>query len=106
MSRPIASVSDVTIHEAYWAPVSAGEYDRRGRTVSVNLTVVDAVQARHGHEPSLITAAILAHERVHVDATRNDLPHEEERRAREAAIAAAGIEVVTHIEQVLAEAWT
>lgn len=96
---------DVVIRAARWAPVSAGEYDRRSRTITVNLTVVDAVQARHGHAPTAVIAAIVAHERVHVTSTPDTLLQEEEARARAAAVAAAGPEVVGHIDAVLAGAW-
>ena len=98
--------SHVRVREAHWAPVSAGEYDRRTRTVSINLTIVDAVQARYGHERALVKAVIVAHEHAHVDSPCVEPPDVEERRARAAAIEAGGIDVVTHIEQVLAEAWT
>ncbi len=99
-------MSDVVIRQERWAPVSAGEYDRRARTVSVNLTVVEEVQARFGHDPAIVIAAIVEHERVHVLSQPDALPHEEENRARDAATAAAGPDVVAHIDQVLAESWT
>jgi hypothetical protein len=98
-------VTEIVVQEGRWAPVSAGEYDRRTGTVSVNLTVVEAVQARFGHAPATIVAAIVAHERVHVLSTSRALPHEEEVQARDAATAAAGAEIVAHIDDVLAEAW-
>ena len=98
-------MTEIVVQEGRWAPVSAGEYDRRTRTVSVNLTVVEEVQARFGHEPARVIAAIVAHERVHVLSTPQALPHEEELRARAAATAAGGLEIVTHIDDVLAEAW-
>ncbi|BCS35401.1 hypothetical protein TBR22_A46280 [Luteitalea sp. TBR-22] len=95
----------VTIEQDRWAPVSAGEYDRRLRKVSVNLTVVDEVVARFGHDRAVVVAAIVAHEQVHVCSTPEALPHEEELRARAAAAEAAGAEVVAHIDEVLAGAW-
>ena len=99
-------MSRLIVHEGRWAPVSAGEYDRRTGTVSVNLTVVDEVTARFGHDAAAVIAAIVAHERVHVLSTPQAVPHEEELRARAAATDAAGGDVVAHIDQVLAEAWT
>jgi hypothetical protein len=99
-------VNDIVVEHRRWAPVSAGEYDRRRRTVVVNLAVVEAVHARYGHDPALVIAAIVAHERVHVVATADALPHEEERIARAAAIDVAGAEVVAHVDEVLAGAWT
>ena len=98
-------MTDIIIEQARWAPVSAGEYDRRTRTISVNLTVVEAVHARHGHAPAVVVAAIVAHERVHVLSSPDVLPHVEEVKAREAATAAAGADVVMHIDEVLAGAW-
>lgn len=98
-------MSDVSVRQERWAPVSAGEYDRRTRTIAVNLTVVEAVCARHGHDAALVIAAIVAHERVHALSALDALPHEEEARARDAAIAAAGPDVVAHIDAMLAEAW-
>lgn len=96
---------DIAIEHTRWAPVSAGEYDRRRRTVSVNLTVVEQVQARFGHDQALVIATIVAHERVHVLSTAEALPHEEEVRARQAATAIGGADVVAHIDDVLAGAW-
>lgn len=96
---------DATIHEARWAPVSAGEYDRRTRTISINRTVVDEVHARFGHDTALVIRAIVAHERVHLSSTMHEPFHEEERRARDAAVAASGADVVAHIDDVLAAAW-
>lgn len=98
-------MTDFVVQEARWAPVSAGEYDRRTRLLSVNLAVVDAVHARFGHQSATIIAAIVAHERVHAWSTGRALTHEEEVRAREAATAAAGAHVVADIDTVLAEAW-
>jgi hypothetical protein len=98
-------VSDVIIHEGHWAPVSAGEYDRRTGTISINLTVVDEVHARCGHDRAIVIAAIVAHEHVHLFSPMDASPHEEERRARDAAIAASGADVVAHIDDVLAAAW-
>jgi hypothetical protein len=98
-------VNDITIDQARWAPVSAGEYDRRTRTISVNLTVVEQVQARFGHEQALVIATIVAHERVHVLSTPDALPHVEDVRAREAATHVGGAELVAHIDDVLAGAW-
>ena len=98
-------MTDILVQAARWAPVSAGEYDRRTRRLSINLSVVDAVHARFGHPPATIIAAIVAHERVHASSTCRVQPHEEEVRAREAATAAAGAHVVAHIDMVLAEAW-
>ncbi len=94
-------MTDIVIQEARWAPVTAGEYDRRTRVVSVNLNVVDAVQARFGDAPATTIAAIVAHERAHAMFPGEALPHEEEAVAREAAIAAAGAVVVAHIDAVL-----
>lgn len=99
-------MTDITIHLAHWAPVSAGEYDRRARTISVNLTVVEEVVRRFGHAPETVVAAIVAHERVHVLSTPDALPHDEERKAREAATAVAGATLVIQIDEVLAGAWT
>jgi predicted aconitase len=99
-------VNDIAIQEGRWAPVSAGEYDRRTRTVSVNLTVVEEVAARFGHHAAVVIAAIVAHERVHVLSTPEALPHDEELRARAAATAASSADVVAHIDEVLAGAWT
>lgn len=96
----------IAVREERWAPVSAGEYDRRTRTVSVNMTVVDEVHARFGHEPALVIATIVAHEREHVLSTRDALPHEEEMRARVAATEVGGSELVSAIDDVLAGAWT
>jgi hypothetical protein len=98
-------VTDIVIEQSRWAPVSAGEYDRRTRTIAVNLTVVDEVATRFGHDRATVIAAIVAHERVHVLSTTQELPHEEERRAREAAASVAGLELVAHIDDVLAGAW-
>jgi hypothetical protein len=98
-------VIDIAIQHARWAPVSAGEYDRRTRTVSVNLTVVEQVQARFGHDQAVVIAAIVAHERVHVLSTADALPHDEEVRARQAATEIGGAELVAHIDDVLARAW-
>lgn len=98
-------MTDIAIQEGRWAPVSAGEYDRRTRTVFVNLTVVEQVQARFGHDPGVVIGTIVAHERVHALSTPAALPHEEERRAREAATEFGGPELVAHIDEVLAEAW-
>lgn len=100
-----AAVTDIAIQEERWAPVSAGEYDRRTRTVFVNLTVVEQVQARFGHAPDAVIGTIVAHERVHVLSTPDALPQDEERRAREAATDFGGAEIVAHIDDVLAEAW-
>lgn len=97
---------DITIEEGCWAPVSAGEYDRRQRRISVNLTVVDEVVSRYGHDRAIVIAAIVAHERVHVRSTPDALPHEEELRARAAAAAAASAELVAQIDEVLTGAWT
>jgi hypothetical protein len=99
-------VTGFAVQEERWAPVSAGEYDRRTRIVSVNMTVVDEVHARFGHEPALVIATIVAHERVHLLSTRDALPHEEERRARLAATEVGGCELVSNIDEVLAGAWT
>lgn len=99
-------MTEIAVHEGRWAPVSAGEYDRRTQTVSVNLTVIEEVHARFGHAVALVTAAIVAHERVHVLSTPDALPHEEERRARVAATEASSPDVVAHIDEVLARAWT
>lgn len=99
-------MNDITVQRAHWAPVSAGEYDRRTRTISVNLTVVDEVSRRFGHDAEVVVAAIVAHERVHVLSTADALPHLEERRAREAATAVAGPLLVMQIDEVLAGAWT
>lgn len=99
-------MTDITVHRAHWAPVSAGEYDRRTRRISVNLTIVEEVTRRFGHDADRVVAAIVAHERVHALSTPDTLPHEEERQAREAAIAAAGATLVMHIDEVLAGAWT
>jgi hypothetical protein len=96
----------ITIEEGHWAPVSAGEYDRRLRRISVNLTVVDEVVARFGHARADVIAAIVAHEEVHVRSSPEALPHEEELRARAAAAAVSGSEIVLHIDEVLAGAWT
>ncbi len=85
-----------------WAPVSAGEYDRRTGGITVNLTVVDAVQAGYGHTPDDIVAAIVAHERAHAAAAHGLPLAEDEARARAAAIAAGGALVVAHIDDVLA----
>lgn len=98
-------MTDIAIHEGRWAPVSAGEYDRRTRTVFVNLTVVEQVQARFGYDPAIVIAAIVAHERVHVLSTPGALPHEEELGARAAATAVGGSDLVLHIDEVLAESW-
>lgn len=98
-------MTDIVIQHARWAPVSAGEYDRRTRTISVNLTVVEQVHARYGHDSALVVAAIVEHERVHVLSTPEALPHEEEARARAAATEIAGAEIVAHIDDVLAKAW-
>ena len=98
-------MTDVVIEEGRWAPVSAGEYDRRTRVISVNLTVVEQVHALFGHDPDLVRAAIVAHERVHLLSTPDALPHEEEARARDAASAVGGVELVLHIDEVLAGAW-
>ena len=99
-------MTDIVIEQGRWAPVSAGEYDRRTRTIAVNLTVVDEVTRRFGHDRATVMAAIVAHERVHLLATSEGLPHEEERRAREAAVSVAGLELVIQIDDVLAGAWT
>ena len=99
-------MTEIAVQQGRWAPVSAGEYDRRTRTVSVNLTVIEEVHARFGHAVALVTAAIIAHERVHVLSTPEALPHEEERRARVAATEASNADVVAHIDEVLARAWT
>jgi len=99
-------VTDIAIKEGRWAPVSAGEYDRRTRTISVNMTVVEEVQTRFGHDAALVIAAIIAHERVHVLSTPEALPHEEELRARAAAAEVGGPDLVAHIDEVLAGAWT
>lgn len=99
-------MTDIVIEQRRWAPVSAGEYDRRTRTIAVNLTVVDEVTRRFGHDRATVIAAIVEHERVHVLATAEGLPHEEERRARAAAASVAGPELVAHIDDVLAGAWT
>ena len=96
----------IAVRADRWAPVSAGEYDHRTRTLSVNMTVVDQVHARFGHEPASVITAIIAHERVHALSTRVALAHEEERRARAAAIEVGGAELVAHIDEVLAGAWT
>lgn len=98
-------MTEIAIQQQRWAPVSAGEYDRRTRTVSVNLTVVEQVQARFGHDQALVIATIVAHERVHVLSTPDALPHEEELRARAAATEIGGPELVAHIDDVLAGAW-
>ena len=95
----------VTIHEGHWAPVSAGEYDRRTGTISINIAVVDQVHVRFGHERAAVIAAIAAHERAHLLSRMDASPHDEERRARDAAIAAGGADVVAHIDDVLAAAW-
>lgn len=99
-------MNDIVIEQSRWSPVSAGEYDRRTRTIAVNLTVVDEVARRFGHDRATVIAAIVAHERVHVLSTNQGLPHEEERRAREAAANVAGLELVIQIDDVLAGAWT
>ncbi len=99
-------MTDIAVLEGRWAPVSAGEYDRRAQTISVNLTVVEEVHTRFGHETALVVAAIVAHERVHVLSTPDALPHEEELRARAAAAAVGGPDMITHIDEVLAGAWT
>lgn len=99
-------MNDVVVEEGRWAPVSAGEYDRRTRTIAVNLTVVDEVARRFGHDRSTVVAAIVAHERVHVLSTPEALPHEEECLARAAAASVAGLDLVAHIDDVLAGAWT
>lgn len=93
------------VREAHWAPVSAGEYDRRTRIISVNVAVVERVCARYGHDRAAVIAAIVAHERSHASSRPGTLPQVEERRAREAAAAVAGHELVAHIDEVLAEAW-
>ena len=98
-------MSDVVVEQGRWAPVSAGEYDRRTRRIAVNLTVVEQVHARYGHDPARVVAAIVAHERVHVLSAPGALPHEEEARARAAAVDAAGPDVVMHIDDVLVGAW-
>ena len=98
-------MTDIAIQHLRWAPVSAGEYDRRTRTISVNLTIVEQVHARFGHDPALVIAAIVEHETVHVLSTSDALPHVEEVRARAAATEIAGSEIVAHIDEVLAEAW-
>ena len=98
-------MTDVVVEQGRWAPVSAGEYDRRTRTVSVNLALVDAVVAAHGHASAAVIAAIVAHERVHVLSTPGTSPHAEEARARAAAIEVAGPDVVGHIDEVLSGAW-
>ena len=99
-------MTDIVVEQTRWAPVSAGEYDRRTRTIAVNLTVVDEVARRFGHEVETVIATIVAHERVHVLSTADALPHLEEQRAREAATVTGGAELVMHIDEVLAGAWT
>ncbi len=65
------------------------------------MAVVEAVHARFGHDTELVTAAIVAHERAHETAAAGLPLDEDEAHARGAAIAAAGAEVVAHIDAVL-----
>lgn len=95
-------MTGITIARASWAAVTAGEYDRRTRTITVNLTVVHEVASRFGHTPDDVVATIVAHERVHVLSGHDVLPHHEEQRAREAATAVGGADLVGHIDAVLA----
>lgn len=98
-------MTDIAITQGRWAPVSAGEYDSRTRTVCVNIAVVERVQARFGHHRDAVIGAIVAHELVHALSARDTRQHEEEQRAREAATTAGGADLVAHIDDVLAEAW-
>lgn len=88
-----------------WACVTAGEYDERERRVVVNEAVVDAVVHATGQAPALVRAAIVAHELAHASAPRGMARDVDERRARAAAIAAAGPPVVESIDRVLRTEW-
>ena len=94
-------MSTPTVISGRWACVTAGEYDDRLRRVVVNEAVVDAVARAGGHAPSLVRAAIVAHEVAHSTAPRGIARTNDERRARAAAIAAAGLAVVEAIDRVL-----
>jgi hypothetical protein len=90
----------VTVAHGRWACVTAGEYDRRRHRVVVNEAVVEAVARETGHAADLVRAAIVGHEMAHartLSTTRAD----DERRAREAAVEAAGVTVVDAIDLVL-----
>jgi hypothetical protein len=92
----------VTVAHGRWACVTAGEYDRRRHRIVVNEAVVEAVARETGHGADLVRAAIVVHEMSHacdVSTTRAD----DERRAREAAVEAAGAAVVEAIDLVLRE---
>lgn len=94
-----------TVMSGRWACVTAGEYDERLRRVVVNEAVVDAVVQETGHASSLVRAAIVAHEVAHATAPRGIAREADERRARAAAIAAAGRTVVEAIDRVLLTEW-
>lgn len=91
-----------TVEHGRWACVTAGEYDRRSNRVVVNEAVVERAERETGHPAALVRAAIVAHELAHAEAvggTRAD----EERRARQAAVEAAGVAVVEAIDRCLRE---
>lgn len=111
----------VTIVSGRWAPVTAGEYDRRARRVTVNEVVVEHVVRVEAIEATMVRAAIVAHELAHAGAhAEARVPGlaagspqpvamgacgasraDEERAARAAAVAAAGEPVVRAIERAL-----
>jgi len=111
----------VAIVSGRWAPVTAGEYDRRERRVTVNESVVERVVQADALDAATVRAAIVAHELAHAAAhaeacapglvARSPQPvatgpcgvsrSDEERAARAAAVAATGEHVVRAIERVL-----
>ncbi len=83
-----------------WACVTAGEYDRATDSVVVNEAVVDTVAGALGVPDERVRGAILAHELAH--ATAGDLARDaDEQRARAAALAAGGHDVVQAIDELL-----
>lgn len=90
----------VTVEHGRWACVTAGEYDRRTRRVVVNEAVVDGVEREAGHPAAQVRAAIVAHEVAHANADIGSRA-DDERRARRAAVEAAGVSVVEAIDRFL-----
>jgi hypothetical protein len=84
-----------------WACVTAGEYDRGRHVIVVNAAVVDAVARAAGVSAHDVTAAIVAHERLHATAPAGLTHAQEEAMARAAAVAAAGEDIVGAIERLL-----
>lgn len=96
----------VVVRHARWAAVTAGEYDRRTRCITVNETVVDQVARSEGVPPARVRAAIVAHERAHAQAPPGLARVADERQARAAAVAATDEGVVAAIDRAMRKTGT